>query len=204
MAIHVLGIRHHGPGSAKSMLKAIHTLQPDAIVIEAPLEMDSVWKYANHEGIKPPVAVLVYNPQELQQASYYPFVDYSPEWQAVQYALEREVSIFSMDLPQSIRFAQEKEQAQHPATLFEAPKTEDVDLSKRIAADPLGYLAELAGYEDRERWWEQMFEIHDNEEVIFEQIATLMTELRDAVKHHDDPDTLLREAYMRKTIRAAA
>ena len=32
----LLGIRHHGPGSARSVLKALAALQPDLILVEGP------------------------------------------------------------------------------------------------------------------------------------------------------------------------
>ena len=32
-ALHFFGIRHHGPGSARSLLKALEALQPDAVLI---------------------------------------------------------------------------------------------------------------------------------------------------------------------------
>ena len=32
--IHLFGIRHHGPGSARSVLSALTNLQPDIILLE--------------------------------------------------------------------------------------------------------------------------------------------------------------------------
>jgi hypothetical protein len=34
--IHLFGIRHHGPGSARSVLSALTSLQPDIILLEGP------------------------------------------------------------------------------------------------------------------------------------------------------------------------
>jgi hypothetical protein len=33
---HVFGIRHHGPGSARSLLRALDALRPDVLLIEGP------------------------------------------------------------------------------------------------------------------------------------------------------------------------
>ncbi|MEM9702128.1 MAG: DUF5682 family protein, partial [Planctomycetota bacterium] len=83
-----------------------------------------------------------------------------------------------------------------------------------IRSDPLGWLARAAGYDDRERWWEQQIEQRQNAAGLFEAIAEAMTELRFAVEA-DDGSPLpfggvapanrdaLREAYMRSRIRAA-
>ncbi len=32
----ILGIRHHGPGSARSVLAELERLQPDALLVEGP------------------------------------------------------------------------------------------------------------------------------------------------------------------------
>ena len=38
----LLGIRHHGPGSAKAVLKALEAHPPDCLLIEAPADAASV------------------------------------------------------------------------------------------------------------------------------------------------------------------
>ena len=38
MAIHLLGIRHHGPGSCRNVLNYLQHPQPDLILAEAPAE----------------------------------------------------------------------------------------------------------------------------------------------------------------------
>ena len=37
MAIHLLGIRHHGPGSCRNVLNYLQELQPDLILVEGPV-----------------------------------------------------------------------------------------------------------------------------------------------------------------------
>ena len=66
----IFGIRHHGPGSAKSLIKALDEMQPDCLLIEGAPDADSLIHHVANEGLKPPVALLVYNPKDLQQASY--------------------------------------------------------------------------------------------------------------------------------------
>ena len=34
--VHLFGIRHHGPGCARSLLRALDELRPDCILIEGP------------------------------------------------------------------------------------------------------------------------------------------------------------------------
>ena len=54
--IEVLGIRHHGPGSARSVVAALDQLQPSHVVIEGPPELDEIPRYAASAEMVPPVA----------------------------------------------------------------------------------------------------------------------------------------------------
>ena len=36
MSIHLLGIRHHGPGSCRNVLEYLQELKPDLILLEGP------------------------------------------------------------------------------------------------------------------------------------------------------------------------
>ncbi|WP_170159778.1 DUF5682 family protein, partial [Calidithermus terrae] len=40
MNVHIFGIRHHGPGSARSLKAALEALRPDCILVEGPPEAD--------------------------------------------------------------------------------------------------------------------------------------------------------------------
>ena len=60
MSIHVLGIRHHGPGSARSVLAALDEVQPTIVLIESPAETGSMFSLVGDEGLEPPVAMLGY------------------------------------------------------------------------------------------------------------------------------------------------
>jgi hypothetical protein len=102
---HVFGIRHHGPGSARSVLKALETLQPDAILVEGPPDADAVLPLLAHESMQPPVALLLYVPEEPRRAAFYPFALFSPEWQALRYGLTRGIPTRFMDLPQAVQLA---------------------------------------------------------------------------------------------------
>ncbi|WP_017602031.1 DUF5682 family protein, partial [Nocardiopsis lucentensis] len=72
----------------------------------------------------------------------------------------------------------------------------------RVRVDPLGVLAEAAGYDDAERWWDDVVEQRrDGEPSPFPAIADAMA----AVRAEAGPETgrdARREAYMRQTLRA--
>src|SRR5688572_18484508 len=109
----IFGIRHHGPGSARSLRDALAGLKPDCILIEGPPDAEEILPLAGHGEMKPPVALLVYDPEEPHRCAFYPLAQFSPEWQAIQFGLSRKVPVRFMDLPQSaqIGIAAEKEKA---------------------------------------------------------------------------------------------
>ena len=80
--IKIFGIRHHGPGSTKRLQKALRQWQPDCLLVEAPADAEKSLLQMNIDGFQPPVALLLYNPKDFAQASYLPFANFSPEWQA--------------------------------------------------------------------------------------------------------------------------
>lgn len=107
MAVHFFGIRHHGPGCARSLAAALGRLQPDLILIEGPPEADELLSFAIKPDMQPPVAILVYVPAMPQFAVYYPFAEFSPEWQAICYGQQHQVPTRFFDLPQAHSLAQE-------------------------------------------------------------------------------------------------
>lgn len=217
--VNLFGIRHHGPGSSKSLIKALHKYKPDVILLEGTEESDDLLKYVTNPELKPPVAILIYNPKDLGQAVYYPFTEFSPEWQTIKYAREQGVPIINFDLPQAIRFAlmpptemaiveNSSKTTEKETSEEDLPEGEGFEVNyEAVRQDPLGYMAKLAGYEDGERWWEVTFEQYDGEpEEVFESILQIMTALREDLPIKETPDALiehLREAYMRKCLRDA-
>ena len=197
--VEVFGIRHHGPGSARRLLRALEALNPDVLLVEAPADAEVLLDSMSLPDLIPPVAMLLYDKNDLSKASYYPFAEFSPEWQAIKYALDKGISIKFMDLPQGINFAKRaKEKDQTIPTDLQQNPTQPLP---KYVTDPLTYLAELAGYSDSERWWEATFEEQFEDTEIFPALLELMTGLREASQDHISSDTLLREAWMRKTMR---
>lgn len=213
---HILGIRHHGPGSARSVARELERIAPDCVLIEGPPDANDLLAFAAHEEMKPPVALLVYRPDRPQRAVYYPFAEFSPEWQAIRFGLARKVPVRFMDLPQTHRLA------------FDDSRPDRPEASSAVRADPIGHLAAAAGYSDGERWWEHMIEHRREGDDLFAAILEAMTALREteaspppevepAAGDAGDPDPaapavpspscanveLLREAHMRQTLRAA-
>jgi hypothetical protein len=207
MSLSIFGVRHHGPGSARSLRQALETLRPDCLLVEGPPDAADALPLLAHPQMKPPVALLIYPPDQPQRAVFYPFAVFSPEWQALDYGLARKIAVRFMDLPQSHRLAMADDvesQDSDPESQISGPKS-------RISDDPIGQLAAAAGYSDGERWWEHMVEHRREGSDLFVAILEAMAALRESALPADHstgarPEArreARREAWMRQTIRAA-
>src|SRR5215469_871631 len=105
MSTAVYGIRHHGPGSARSVRAALAGQHPDVVLIEGPPEADGLVALAADPEMRPPVALLGYVPGEPKKAAFWPFAVFSPEWQAIRYALGAAIPVRFCDLPAAHQLA---------------------------------------------------------------------------------------------------
>lgn len=149
MTVHLLGIRHHGPGSARSVLAALDTLQPDAVLVEVPADVQPLLSWIGHPELVPPVSLLGYVVAKPASAAFAPFAVFSPEWQTVVWANERAVPVSAIDLPLSV-------------TMAESGGDSEM-LVETAPPDPIRDLASAAGDADPERWWEDVIEHRGDE-----------------------------------------
>jgi hypothetical protein len=188
--IHIFGIRHHGPGSARRLLHALEELRPETVLIEGPADASALLPLLADPDMVPPVALLVYAADEPQRASFWPFAAFSPEYQAACWAVRNGASLRFIDLPASWRFAENAAEA----TPAEPSKLE---------RDPVGVLAEAAGYADGESFWRDVIEENPAPGPVFAAVADAMTALRDAAPPAAGWEAA-REAHMRLEIAKAA
>ncbi|GAA1890874.1 DUF5682 family protein [Lapillicoccus jejuensis] len=230
----VLGVRHHGPGSARAVLAELERVQPDAVLVEGPADADPLLPWVTHAGMQPPVALLAHVVGDADRSSFWPFAVFSPEWQALTWAVSRGVTVRFMDLPSTAVLAHRRRVEEDLAAEGDgeegssAPGAEDVmsGASVRGAAldvvlertDPIALLARAAGYDDAERWWDDVVE-HRGKGGGFEAITEAMAVLREdddggahggdgaggaarrrtgAARQHEER----REAHMRQVLRA--
>lgn len=229
MTLKIFGIRHHGQGSAKSLLKSLEAFSPDCILIEGPTDANEIIHFISNDSIKPPVAILIYLPEMPQKSVIYPFAVFSPEWQAMKYAYKENIPVRFIDLPQyyqlkkddSIKIFPEVDDIEENdinnhsnETLLEDKSNNKSDphqelinseiLEKDYKKDPITIFANLAGYDDVEVWWDNFVENRKDDTDIFEALDIMVSGLRDneiteTISLHD----LQRESYMRQSIRKA-
>jgi hypothetical protein len=186
----LLGVRHHGPGSARAVAAALRQYRPDAVLIEGPPEADALLALAAEKEMVPPVALLAHAVDEPSRAAFWPYAAFSPEWVALRHALDHAVPVHFIDLP-----------AAHTLALGGDP---DADPGS-VPDDPITRLARAAGHDDPEQWWEDAVEHRQpgaGEDALapFRSIAEAMAELRPVEATGTDA---LREACMRRQLRAA-
>ncbi|WP_433151622.1 DUF5682 family protein [Actinomadura nitritigenes] len=216
--VEVFGIRHHGPGSARALRGALEEFGPDAVLIEGPPEADAIVELAGDPGMVPPVALLAYSPagppggaagKDDRKAAFWPFAEFSPEWQAIRYGLAAGAAVRFCDLPAAQQLVPPEPDAADPSGA--GPGGEEPEGGAASAAppedirlDPLGTLAKAAGYDDTERWWDDVVEHRHEGPSPFPAIAEAMAELRERVEpSRADRREEQREAHMRRTVRRA-
>ena len=163
------------------MRAALAEQRPDVVLIEGPPEADGLVALVADQEMRPPVALLGYVPGEPQQAAFWPFAVFSPEWQAIGYALDAGIPVRFCDLPAAHQLAM---------------AARDVPPAR---TDPVAELAAAAGYDDPERWWEDVVE-HVPGPAVFDALAEAIGILRADAEEADSRDAI-REAHMRKVLR---
>ncbi|WP_109485806.1 DUF5682 family protein [Occallatibacter savannae] len=206
--LHIFGVRHHGPGSAALLKQALDALNPACVLIEGTPEAGPLIPFAAAPGMKPPIALLVHASADANAAFFSPFAEFSPEWQAMQWALAHGRPARFIDWPGGITIYQ----------MIAAKQKDPEELEVQVDSDPLDALAEIAGFTDGEAFWNGLIEQgrvgrqgkndgKENALAVFAAIEQAMTAVRtDSDLTRSERSRLKdsqREAWMRIHIRQA-
>ena len=189
--VQLLGIRHHGPGSARSVLRALRELQPTVVLVELPADCEAALAWVGHEQLLPPVALLGSVIDQPHRAAFLPFAEFSPEWCAFVWAHEHDVPVRAMDLPLANALAGEARNDGGELQLADHP-----------VGDPLAALAAAAGDPDPERWWDDVIEHRGDGTPAFDAVAEAMAAVRGGWEAGSVREAQ-REAHMRQALRRA-
>jgi hypothetical protein len=198
-AVSLFGIRHHGPGSARRLVEALDALRPATVLIEGPADASHLLPMLADPAMATPVALLTYAEDDPADASFFPFADYSPEYQAARWAVAHGAAVRFIDLPASDRLGER----QGDRSIADDEALEVVADDDPIARDPIGTLAMAAGYDDGESWWADVIEENPASTPVFAAVADAMTALRGEACPPTAREAA-REAHMRIEIARAA
>ena len=177
MTVHIFGIRHHGPGSARSLLSALETLQPDCILVEGPPDADDLLPLMVQR-----VDAAARRPADLRpcQHAAAPLIIPLPNFRRngrrsatgwtrgsrraswicrsrIAFALMRRCRNAQIANRRKHRGTNETPEDEHRNLLPDGNNGSQPEATAEIdpiRLDPLRALAEAAGYSDSERWWE--------------------------------------------------
>lgn len=187
MTVRLFGIRHHGPGSARSLVAALDELRPTAVLVELPADVEPLLRWVAEPGMAPPVSILAWAVADPANSAFLPFAAFSPEWQAIRWAQACGADVTAIDLPLAVSLAESD--------------TGGELVADHAPIDPLRELAAAAGDADPERWWDDVIEHRGDGEPAFEAVGEAMRAAREGTITSVIEER--REAHMRRSIRAA-
>ena len=153
-APHIIGVRHHSPACARLVENRIRSLKPAYVLIEGPADFnDRLDELALPHRL--PIAIYSYlaggapGYSEVRRGSWSPFVEYSPEWQALSVGRAQGAQLRFIDLP-----------AWHDCFAGTPNRYGDGDGDgrERRADDYERALAAALNVEGRDALWDQLFE----------------------------------------------
>ncbi len=165
-------IRHHSPVCSFHLLNVIEEYKPDCILVEGPQNSDKLIPILTHEDTKPPIAFYYYykdtqklvNENAEDYKCYYPFLNTSPEYNALVQAKKKNIDCGFIDLPYGeilINSAKKSNAYNDEHNLTESKFFEKV--------------CEKTGMRSFEEFWEKYFEIKGLYMSTSEFVANMMT-----------------------------
>jgi len=200
--VNIFGVRHLSPASAHNMLAYLNEIRPKCVLIEGACDCSDLLPYVAKKQVQPPIAILAYTTQLPIRTLLYPFASYSPEYQAVKWALANKAQARFIDLPTTALIGQ----GQPPEPTEADEQNEYYKTQSRIYAD----MVNTSGEYDYETFWERNFEHCLQLGAFTEKIAafselmrTGLEELQWETEKRAAVYNYVREAHMKREIAKA-
>ena len=230
--INVFGVRHLSPAGAWHLRRYLDQIEPDIVLMEGLSDANELIPQVTRKGTRPPVAMLAYTDSLPVRTLIYPFAKYSPEFQAMCWAMEHDAACEFIDLPSDVFLALQDieaelrdterrrvpEKPEGPGAKAPAETAPDgTPLKEEVVAEqaptpppevPVSLYeqyARRAGEPDYETYWERHFEHNvdnDSYRLAAYEFGQSLRELEDAAPRWR-AENLVREAFMRRQIAAA-
>ncbi len=140
-------VRHHSPAAARHVQAFIHARHPRAVLIEGPSDFNPRLAELNlpHQL---PIAIYSFarDADGRRRGAFYPFCDYSPEWQALRAANQHKIETRFIDLPWHSLVG-----ADVPSHRYAEPQLQRSQYVRN--------LCEKLGVDDFDTAWDTLFEI---------------------------------------------
>jgi len=186
------GIRHLSPAGAYYLRGFLDEKKPKLVLVEGPSDFADMLSDMVRKETKPPIAVLAYTKEAPVRTVLYPFAEYSPEYQAIQWCHTHHVECRFMDLPSETFLA-------IPECGMQEAEGEEGRMSVYEQLD------EKSGEDGHDTFWERVMEQAGSIEAYHLGANSFGANIRSLTegKENDWAETVLREAYMRQQIKKA-
>ncbi|WP_369311149.1 DUF5682 family protein [Providencia rettgeri] len=165
--IYFAPIRHHSPACAYSTRTLIEQIKPDYVLIEGPDSFNGLISGLLHQETQPPVAIMAQTDVKREslngesdavtRSAYFPFCEYSPEWQALKQGSLHNAQLQFIDLPWSAQVhIDENDEGQSQSLQKERYLAHSLFIAQ---------LAKKSGCRDHDELWEQLFELRTLEQL---------------------------------------
>lgn len=159
--LHFAPVRHHSPACAFALRALLAEVRPAAVLIEGPADFNGLIPDLLDVRSRPPLAILSQHRaapcasgDAPPRSAFFPFCDYSPEWQALREGHRLGAQLAFIDLPWA-----------HQADAESDPDNSHSLMAERYLAhsDYLAALAREAHCRDHDELWEHLFELRPRE-----------------------------------------
>ncbi|NBN48155.1 4-aminobutyrate aminotransferase [Proteus sp. G4415] len=159
-------VRHHSPACAYAVLSLIDSVKPDYILIEGPDTFNSLIPSLTDKDTLPPVAIMgqaeyCHHDSGLEErekslhSAYFPFCEYSPEWQALRGGLRINATTRFIDLPWAAQVNNEE---------YSDLQSRSLQKERYLAHSQfIAQLAKQCHCRDHDDVWEHLFELRSIE-----------------------------------------
>ncbi|WP_426319840.1 DUF5682 family protein [Pseudoduganella sp. R-43] len=165
----ILGVRHHSPACARLVAHKIRSLRPAYVLIEGPADFNDKLEQLSLPHQLPLAVYSFLSSEGGHRASWSPFAEHSPEWQALAVGRETGAQLRFIDLPAwDDAFAD---------VLNRYADVSDETQAERAAAYEDALRRKMA-VDSRDALWDKLFEQQDSLELLEQGLATHFEHLR--------------------------
>ncbi|NHQ84749.1 hypothetical protein HA050_01275 [Iodobacter sp. HSC-16F04] len=156
-SVEIIGVRHHSPACARLVARRIQDSRPAWVLIEGPADFNS---RLDELFLAHTLPLAIYSfcsaSSQLHRASWSPFAEYSPEWQALHTGRACGARLAFIDLP-----------AWHDAFAGISNRYADISDSEQeqLACSYEAKLSQQLGIEGRDALWDHLFEAAESEDL---------------------------------------